>query len=123
MFSHLHLYNGSRTGPHGFDNIILVEGLLDPGLDGDLNGDGFVGQDDLNIILADWGNAPPNDPAADPSGDGMTGQDDLNPVLANWGQGAPPGELSAVPEPNALWLLALGVTVALPGIRRRRQRK
>ncbi len=85
---------------------------------GDLNGDGFVGQDDLNIVLGDWGSMQPGDPRADPSGDGFVGQDDLNPVLAHWGQGILPLTLSgsswsaaAVPEPSslALAMLAFGM--------------
>ncbi len=99
-------------------NEFAVNEVVVPGLPGDLNGDGFVGQDDLNIVLGDWGNMPPGDPRADPSGDGFVGQDDLNPVLADWGQGTPPltlagGSLSAaaVPEPSslALAMMAFGM--------------
>ena len=57
---------------------------------GDLNGDGFVGQGDLDIALGNWGQSvPPGDPRADPSGDDFVGQGDLDIVLANWGQGVP----------------------------------
>jgi len=56
---------------------------------GDLDGDGFVGQGDLDIILAGWGDAPPVDPRADPSGDGAVGQADLDIVLDDWGQAIP----------------------------------
>lgn len=77
-------------------------------IDGDLNGDGFVGIDDLNIVLANWNqNVPPGNPLADPSGDGFVGIDDLNVVLGNWNAGTPPSV--AVPEPGALGLMtALG---------------
>jgi len=66
-----------------------------PPLLGDLNGDGFVGQGDLNIVLSQWGKgAPPHDPIADPRADAnhdnFVGQGDLNIVLADWGQGTPP---------------------------------
>ncbi len=58
---------------------------------GDLNGDGFVGVDDLNLVLGNWNqNIPPGDPRADPSGDGFVGVDDLNTVLGNWNKGTPP---------------------------------
>ena len=57
---------------------------------GDLNDDGFVGQDDLDIILDSWGLSPPPDPRADPSGDGFVGQDDLDIVLDHWGEGSSP---------------------------------
>lgn len=77
-------------------------------LTGDLNGDGFVGQDDLNIVLGAWGTSvTPGDPlAGDPSGDGFVGQDDLNDVLAGWGQGTPPS-FTVVPEPGSIVVLAL----------------
>ena len=79
------------------------------GLVGDLNGDGFVGIDDLNIVLGAWNqNVPPANPLADPSGDGFVGIDDLNQVLGNWNAGTPPAPGAAVPEPATLALLGLG---------------
>jgi len=79
---------------------------------GDLNGDGFVGIDDLNIVLANWNqNVPPGDPLADPSGDGFVGITDLNTVLGNWNAGTPPGAQasSAIPEPATLGVVLLGM--------------
>jgi hypothetical protein len=59
-------------------------------LPADLNGDGFVGQADLDIVLGRWGwTVDPGD-AADPSGDGFVGQADLDIVLGGWGQGTRP---------------------------------
>ena len=73
---------------------------------GDRDGDGFVGQSDLDIILGVWGqNVPPADPRADTDGDGFVGQADLDCVLGDWGQSAP---APAVPEPATLALLGLG---------------
>ena len=76
---------------------------------GDLNEDGFVGQTDMDIVLAQWGRtAPLDDPRADASGDGFVGQIDLSTLLDHWGQGIPlarPAEAS-VPEPTTLGLLA-----------------
>ncbi len=79
-------------------------------LPGDLNGDGFVGIDDLNLVLANWNqNVPPANPLADPSGDGFVGIDDLNAVLGNWNTGTPPPPGSNnIPEPASLVLLGLG---------------
>jgi hypothetical protein len=82
-------------------------------LDGDLNGDGFVGIADLNIVLGNWNLAiPPGDPLADPSGDNFVGIADLNVVLGNWNAGTPPVDLAAIPEP-ATATLALGLLIAL----------
>jgi hypothetical protein len=57
---------------------------------GDLNGDDFVGQVDLDIVLSQWGKGgegnPITDPRADPTGDGFVGQADLDTVLACWGE-------------------------------------
>jgi subtilisin family serine protease len=48
---------------------------------GDLNNDGSIGQEDLGIVLAHWGQA--HSPA-DLDGDGIVGQGDLGIVLALW---------------------------------------
>jgi PEP-CTERM motif len=89
-----------------FTNISLTP--LSVGIEGDLNDDGFVGIDDLNIVLGAWNqNVPPADPAADPSDDGFVGIDDLNVVLGNWNAGTPPS-VNVVPEPATLSLIALG---------------
>jgi len=83
-------------------------------LAGDLDGDGFVGIADLNIVLGNWNQSvPPGDPLADPSGDGFVGIDDLNTVLGNWNAGTPP--TAVVPEPSGsvmftLLLMCLGLT-------------
>ena len=108
-------------GAH-YGNAPRVNDLGSPGyvpgvetaIDGDLNGDGFVGLDDLDIILSAWNqNVPPIDTSADPSGDGFVGLDDLDIVLNNWNAGTPPTQGAAVPEPASLALLSLGVAAAL----------
>lgn len=79
-------------------------------LEGDLDGDGFVGIADLNIVLGAWNQNvfPPGDKTlGDPSGDGFVGIEDLNVVLGNWNAGSPPAA-NAVPEPASLALIGLG---------------
>jgi len=83
--------------------LTLVEIIL-----GDLDGNGFVGVDDLNIVLSNWNqNVTPGDLlAGDATGDGFIGVDDLNIVLGNWNAGTSPPAL--VPEPASLVLLLMG---------------
>jgi len=93
-----------------FDTF-TAEALAGNLLAGDLDGDGFVGIADLNIVLGNWNqNVPPGDPLADPSGDGFVGIADLNVVLGNWNAGTPPlGDASAnIPEPASAMLIAAG---------------
>ncbi len=77
-------------------------------LPGDLDGDSFVGLNDLDIILNNWNKSVPNAQIiADPSGDGYVGLDDLDIVLNNWNAGTPPSEVSSVPEPAGLGVIGL----------------
>ena len=77
-----------------------------PDLPGDQNGDGYVGLDDLDIVLGSWNSSvPPGDARADVNGDGYVGLDDLDIVLNNWNTGTPP--VQAVPEPATAGLIAL----------------
>ena len=82
---------------------------------GDLNGDGFVGLDDLDIILNHWNQSVTlgdllqgdvSGPGGEP--DGYVGLDDLDVLLNNWNAGTPPAPAGAIPEPGALALLGMG---------------
>ncbi len=80
--------------------------IWSPPIPGDLDGDGFVGLDDLDIVLNNWNqNVTAGDASlGDINGDGFVGLDDLDIVLNNWNTGTPPSG-SAIPEPGSLALL------------------
>ncbi len=85
-------------------------------IQGDLNGDGFVGIADLNIALGNWNqDVTPGDLLlGDPTGDGFVGIADLNTILGNWNSGIPsPAVGASIPEPSALSVLALGAAGVL----------
>ena len=98
---------------HGNLYIVDIGGeIFRIALPGDINADGFVGIQDLNIILGNWnqnvplGNRFRGDIAG--IGDGFVGIDDLNVILTNWNLGTPPPpEVSTnIPEPASLLLCA-----------------
>jgi len=96
--------------------LLAVEAYLA----GDLNGDGFVGIDDLNIVLGAWNTNVTSGYHiwGDPSGDGFVGIDDLNEVLGNWNAGTPPPTFGTnIPEPATLAMFCLSSSFLL---RRRR---
>ena len=103
---------------YGLNDVTLQ--VISTLLDGDYNGDGFVGIDDLNIVLIFWNqNVTPGDLLqGDGTGEGFVGVDDLNIVLVNWNNGTPPGEAANIPEPGTLAVLSLGVPVLLRRHRR-----
>ena len=96
-----------------FEDVAFLEGTGIPdgsGIDGDLNGDGYVGSADLDIVRAAWGQAVTGGaPEGDPSLDGMVGSADLDIVRANWGRTS----AAAVPEPSSFALLLLGAAALL----------
>ncbi len=91
-----------------------------PLLPGDLDGDGFVGLSDLDIILSHWNQTvtPGDLSMGDPSGDGFVGLDDLDYVLNPWNTGTPPSSNTNIPEPTSLMLLSLCVVVTTRSMRR-----
>ncbi len=85
----------------------------DVDLAGDLNADGFIGIEDLHLVLQAWNELVPvgDTMAGDPSGDGFVGIEDLNIVLGNWNAGLLP--TSAAPEPASLAIWFLGGYVVM----------
>jgi len=102
-----------RAGGFYYDQLRVISACT-PLLPGDANRDGSVDDDDLSLLLANWGQdtdwghgefnevAPVND-------------DDLSLLLANW-TGSP--DSIGIPEPTTVGLLAVGAMVML---RRRRR--
>jgi hypothetical protein len=114
-----HGATGNQPGDREMTGSFEIQIGPVPTLEGDLDGDGFVGITDLNIVLGNWNQTiPPGDPLADPSGDNFVGIEDLNTVLGNWNAGTPPGDTANIPEPGTLGLL----TPVLAGLLRRRRR-
>ena len=118
-FSATYTLNLSDEDIAGATNQVLTLELLGEVvavLIGDLNGDGFVGVDDLNIVLGNWNqNVTPGDLLqGDATGEGFVGVDDLNIVLGNWNNGTPPGTGAAIPEPASIALMGLaGIMVSI----------
>ena len=88
--------------------------LVPDDLPGDVNGDGWVGGDDLSIILTNWGLSGQSREQGDLTGEGFIGGDDYSEVLTYWGTGTPPDSLvTSIPEPATLALLLLGALAML----------
>ncbi|GAB4109248.1 MAG: hypothetical protein Kow00105_17820 [Phycisphaeraceae bacterium] len=106
--------------------IVEAELIVDnrPGLtiQGDLDGDGFVGITDLNIILSHWNSSVTAGDltAGDATGDGFVGINDLNLILGKWNTGTPPSDSAYIPEPTSAALILLGTLGTLTGRGRHR---
>ena len=88
-------------------------------LTGDLDGNGFIDESDLQLVKNDWGSTTLL--TADINGDGIVGGPDAEIIRDHWHWGTPPPVgSSSVPEPGSLALLAIGSLMLLA--RRRRCR-
>ena len=76
---------GAAVDMGAYEYTVVLE------LPGDLNSDGTVNSNDLDIVRANWGATvfPGSLLDGDPTGDGKVNSDDLNIVRANWGSTAP----------------------------------
>ncbi|XAL98911.1 PEP-CTERM sorting domain-containing protein [Phycisphaeraceae bacterium D3-23] len=116
------LFNDQQDDTSAFGNRTLFSDLsvyLDQihVVEGDLTGDGFVGVEDLDLILANWGATVTRGDwtQGDATGDGQVDQADLDAVLPHFGSGTPS---NAVPEPaTGAFFLVLGACFSM---RRRR---
>ncbi|GAB4190928.1 MAG: hypothetical protein Kow00105_05130 [Phycisphaeraceae bacterium] len=84
--------DGKNFGVFTQGNATLKLHIEPQTIAGDLDGDGFVGIADLNIVLGNWNQNVTAGSLAegDPSGDGFVGIEDLNTVLGNWNAGTSP---------------------------------
>ena len=90
------LLNESTQFFRGSDSIRIVG-------PGDVDGDGFVGQADLSIIISNWGLDNATYEQGDLSGNGVVEGADYTQVMSYWGQ--------STPEPATLGLVLLGALV------------
>ena len=88
---------GTMGGAVHIDDVSLI--ATTPVIVGDINGDGFVGLQDLDLILLTWNATIDPHAAVDLNNDGFVGLDDLDIVLNNWNAGTPPSGSSNIPEP------------------------
>ena len=105
---------------YGFLDMPAI--LMRPSLAGDANLDGRVDINDLTVVLAHFGQTGMTWSRGDFNGDGKVDINDLTIVLANFGRtvsAGAGGSVSAVPEPSALALIALGALALLTFARRR----
>ena len=69
-------------------------------LEGDANGDGIVGIEDLNIVREHWGETvtPGDLSSGDLNGDGLVGSGDMDILRGNWGATAPAASTYVAPS-------------------------
>ncbi len=111
---------GDTIHPSDLGYAIMAQVWFNAGLEqllGDINGDGFVGLDDLNIVLINWNQTVTvgDESMGDLTNDGYVGLDDLDIILSNWNAGVapPPSVMAIVPEPATLSLMALTGVAAM----------
>lgn len=93
--------------PNNPQNLLTLR-LSGLAIEGDVNGDFVVDQDDLAVVLGAWGSVVTAGDrlAGDITGDGQVGIGDLDAVLAHWSNG--PAPLFVVPEPGGIVSLGMG---------------
>jgi len=112
-----------------YDQLVTYVGIAPEGcIAGDFSCSGSVGNDDLTLLLDNWGAVVPpipagwnSDPAVAPTAPGI-GNDELTSLLDHWGDVAGSGSLAAasVPEPASLGI-AMVVALAAGAVPRQRR--
>ena len=106
--------NGAELSGHLQIDFVRVGVWGDFAVPGDLDGDDYVDEDDVDLLTLNWGSAA--HPAYDLDGNGLIGLGDAAIIRANWDPD--PGVAGSVPEPGSLALLTIG-SLALLVLRRR----
>lgn len=105
-----------RNTPEGVDAGSAYLFNLSMPIPGDLNGDGYVGIGDLNIVMGNWNQAvtPGDLLLGDLNGDGFVGVEDLTFVLSTWNTGTPPATpgTTSVPEPALAYVLLASIYIS-----------
>jgi hypothetical protein len=113
----LRLRGGNDAGCCDFFNSQL-DAYADIPFMGDVNRDGFIGIDDLNVVLGSFGQIRPPLMGPDTDGDGYVGIADLNAVLREWNSGNLVTSPLTIPEPLTLCMILPAAACWVIGRRR-----
>lgn len=102
------------------DNVTFTLAPDPVPIPGDMTGDGFVGADDLAVLINRWNTfvTGGDQTQGDLTGDGYVGADDLAWMIDAWNTGTLPVAATSVPEPATVALL----TLLLVAVQARRSR-
>ena len=113
------------SGAAAGDSMLInfVGEVIAASIPGDYNNDGMVSQDDLNLVLLNWGGTTtPSGWINQPLADGQISQNELNEVILNWGNQVVAATATTVPEPASLVILLASAGSFLIRTRRSLQR-
>ena len=113
---------GNAQSPEGNTEAWIARVPRGPIIEGDANFDGFVGADDLVVLIDNWNDwvTPRDRSHGDITGDGYVGADDLSRLIRNWNAGVLPTSAAAVPEPASAGVTILLALMLQTRCRRRR---